>query len=311
MKRARPPSLAGILQDGFLLWVLLGSLWGYLQPVVAGRGRPFISWMIGAIMLGMGLTLTRQDLARIPRSGRAVGIGVLAQFLVMPLVGWALARGFDLPPELAIGVILVGAAPGGTASNVIAFLSRGDVALSVSMTVVSTLLCVVLTPFWVWLLGSAWIAVDFQQLLVTIAKIVVGPVVLGVALRSVWTPRPWILEGLLPLGSMFIIALVVGIIVASNRAQLQAAAPVFVVVVLHCTLGFVLGIGGTRKLVPSERQRTTIGIEVGMQNSGMAVALALAHFGPLAAVPGAIFSVWQNLFGAAFAAYRRRRAYRD
>jgi BASS family bile acid:Na+ symporter len=311
MERARRLSLAGVLQDGFFIWVLLGSLGGYFQPEVASQGRPLIAWMIGAIMLGMGLTLSRQDLARIPRSGRAVGIGVLAQFLVMPLVAWALATGFGLPPELAIGVILVGAAPGGTASNVIAFLAKGDVALSVSMTVVSTLLCVVLTPLWVWLLGSTWIAVDFQQLLVTIAKIVVGPVVMGVALRSVWTPRPWILGGLLPLGSMFIIALVVGIIVANNRAQLQASGPVLAVVVLHCTLGFVLGMAGTRKLVPSQRQRTTIGIEVGMQNSGMAVALALAHFGPLAAVPGAIFSVWQNVFGAAFAAYRRRRAYSD
>ncbi len=311
MRRARPLSIVGVLQDGFFVWVVLGSLWGYFQPDFASRGRPFIAWMIGLIMLGMGLTLTRQDLARIPRSGRAVGIGVVAQFVCMPLVGWALAAGFGLPPELAIGVILVGAAPGGTASNVIAFLSKGDVALSVSMTVVSTLLCVVLTPMWVWLLGSTWIAVDFFQLLITIAKIVLGPVVLGVALRSLWTPRRWVLEGLLPLGSMLIIALVVGIIVANNREQLHASGPTLAVVVLHCTLGFVLGIAGTRKLVPSQRQRTTIGIEVGMQNSGMAVALAMAHFSPLAAVPGAIFSVWQNVFGVAFAAYRRRRPSAD
>jgi BASS family bile acid:Na+ symporter len=267
--------------------------------------------MIGCIMLGMGLTLTREAVERLPRSGRALGLGVLAQFLCMPIVGWVLALVFRLPPELALGVILVGAAPGGTASNVIAFLARGDVALSVGMTVVSTLLCVVLTPAWVWLLGSTWISIDPLALLGSITKIVLGPVLLGMAVRRFWTPRKWILEGALPLTSMLIIAAVVGIIVANNHQQLHLSAMAMLVVVLHCSLGFVLGIRGTSRWVSSEKQRTTIGIEVGMQNSGLAVALAVTHFGPLAAVPGAIFSVWQNLFGAAYAAYRRRKPFQD
>jgi BASS family bile acid:Na+ symporter len=160
MTRGSLHTLFGFLQDGFFVWVLLGCLWGYWQPEFALRGSDYIPEMIGAIMLGMGLTLTRQELTRLPRSGRALGLGVVAQFLCMPLCGWALALAlalalaFGLSPELAIGVILVGAAPGGTASNVITFLSKGDVALSVGMTVVSTSLCIFVTPLWVWLLGS-------------------------------------------------------------------------------------------------------------------------------------------------------------
>jgi BASS family bile acid:Na+ symporter len=187
-------------------------------------------------------------------------------------------------------------------------LSKGDVALSVSMTLVSTLLCVVVTPLWVWLLGSTWISIDPVPLLLTISKIVLVPLIVGISVRAFWTPRPWILDGLLPLASMLIIAVVVGIIVAGSREQLQSSIGVFAVVVLHCSLGFALGIWGTRRMIPSARQRTTIGIEVGMQNSGLAIALAMAHFGAIAAVPGAIFSVWQNLFGAAFAAYHRRKS---
>ena len=139
MRGSTQKSLA-LVQDAFFVWVMLGALWGYWQPEVAIEGKPFIAEMIGCIMLGMGLTLTREDLARLPRSGRALGLGVVAQFACMPVVGWTLALAFDLPPELGLGVILVGAAPGGTASNVITFLARGDVALSVGMTVMSTLL---------------------------------------------------------------------------------------------------------------------------------------------------------------------------
>ena len=308
MTRGSLHTLFGFLQDGFFVWVLLGCLWGYWQPELALQGRDYIAEMIGAIMLGMGMTLTRQELARLPRSARALGLGVVAQFLCMPLCGWALALAFGLSPELAIGVILVGAAPGGTASNVITFLSKGDVALSVGMTVVSTSLCVFVTPLWVWLLGSTWITIEPGPLLLTISKIVLAPLIVGVAVRALWTPRAWILDGLLPLTSMLIIAVVVGIIVAGSREQLQGSLGVFAVVVLHCSLGFALGIWGTRRMISSARQRTTIGIEVGMQNSGLAIALAMAHFGVTAAVPGAIFSVWQNLFGAAFAAYHRRKS---
>jgi BASS family bile acid:Na+ symporter len=145
-------------------------------------------------------------------------------------------------------------------------------------------------------------------LLLTISKIVLAPLMVGIAARALWTPKPWILEGLLPLISMLIIAVVVGIIVAGSREQLQGSTGVFAVVVLHCSLGFALGTWGTRRMISAARQRTTIAIEVGMQNSGLAIALAMAHFGVVAAVPGAIFSVWQNLFGAAFAAYHRRKS---
>lgn len=306
-KNAALPPWLKLAQDAFLLWVLLGGLWGYLFPEAAAAGKTWIPEALAAIMLGMGLTLTGEDLHNLRTAGKPLVLGVFLQYTVMPLAGWLIAIGLGLPKLLALGVILVGACPGGTASNVVAFLARGDVALSVAMTTASTLLSPVMTPLWVWLLASTWLPIDPVPLFWTITKIVLIPVIVGTAIRRFWTPGPWILEGILPLFSMAVIAWIVGVIVALERDRIGSAGVVLGAVMIHNALGLLLGyLAAWQANIPRSRRRT-VSIEVGMQNSGLAVALAIAHFGPVAAVPGVLFSVWHNITGPLLAAIWRRR----
>lgn len=302
-----PPAWLRLTQDAFILWVLLGAVWGYAVPAMAAPGKSWIAEALGAVMLGMGLTLTGDDLNNLRFAGKPLILGVALQYVVMPIGAWLVATAFGLPKLLAVGVILVGACPGGTASNVVTFLARGDVALSVGMTTASTLLSPVLTPLWVWLLASTWLSIDPVPLFVTVTKIVLIPVIVGTTIRRFWTPGPWILEGALPLFSMAVIAWIVGVIVALNRDRITSAGIVLAAVITHNALGLFLGYVGAWRARISKSRCRTVSIEVGMQNSGLAVALAVAHFGPAAAVPGALFSVWHNLTGPFLAAIWRRR----
>jgi len=298
-------------QDGFLLWVLLGAAWGYAFPHAAAGGGNWIAEALAVVMLGMGLTLAPEDVRGLRHAGRPALIGVGLQYLVMPLSAALVAWALGLPEELAVGLVLVGAAPGGTASNVVTFLARGDVALSVAMTTLSTALSPLLTPLWAGLLASAWVPVDPVPLMVTVAKVVLIPVVAGVVLRRLWTPAPWVLAGALPLVSMGAIAWIVGVIVALNHDRLSVGPPMLAVlaaVVALNGLGLSLGYAAARGAGLPVRVRRTVAIEVGMQNSGLAVALAVAHFGPLAAVPGALFSIWHNVTGPLLASLWRRSA---
>ena len=301
------PSWLRLVQDGFLVWVVLGAAWGWFMPGPAAAGKSWIPEALAAVMLGMGLTLTHRDVLALRQGGRTLLLGVALQYVVMPLGAWGIATVLGLPKLLALGVIVVGACPGGTASNVVAYLARGDVALSVGMTTVSTLLSPLMTPLWIWLLASTWLAIDPFPLLWTVTKIVLLPVVVGVLLRRVWQPSSWFFEGVLPLVSMFIIAWIVGVIVGLNHGQLYVAGPVVLAVIVHNALGLTLGYWGSRLgKVPLRRCRT-VALEVGMQNSGLAVALAVAHFGPVAAVPGAVFSIWHNVTGPLLASIWRRQ----
>ena len=300
------PSWLRLVQDGFLAWVLLGAAWGWFMPGSAASGKIWIPEALAVVMLGMGLTLTPRDVLDLRHGGRTLLLGVVLQYVVMPLSAWGLATVLGLPKLLALGVILVGACPGGTASNVVAYLARGDVALSVGMTTVSTVLSPLVTPLWIWLLASAWLAIDPLPLFWTVARIVLLPVAAGVLLRRVWQPGPWLLEGALPLLSMVVIAWIVGVIVGLNHDHGGVAGPVVLAVVLHNAAGLTLGYWGSRlRKLPLRRCRT-VALEVGMQNSGLAVALAVAHFGPVAAVPGAIFSIWHNVTGPLLASVWRR-----
>ncbi|MDH5525703.1 MAG: bile acid:sodium symporter family protein [Nitrospirota bacterium] len=297
---------AGYAQDGFVIWVVLGAAWGYAWPEAAAPGKGWIPEALAVVMLGMGLTLRPSDVAALRHAGRAVLTGIGLQFLVMPLAAWGVARTLGLPPELAVGLLLVGAAPGGTASNVVAFLARGDVALSVTMTTASTLLAPLLTPLWVGVLAATWIDIDPLLLALTVAKIVLAPVAAGVLLRRWWTPAPWLPERLLPLLSMAAIVWIVGVITALNHDRLGVAPLVLLAVVLVNATGLALGYAGARAAGLPERARRTVALEVGMQNSGLAVALAVVHFGPLAAIPGALFSIWHNISGPLLAVVWRR-----
>ena len=300
------PSWLKLVQDGFLAWVVLGAAWGWFMPEFAASGKSWIPEALAAVMLGMGLTLTHGDVLALRHGGRTLLLGVALQYVVMPVGAWGIATVLGLPELLALGVILVGACPGGTASNVVAYLARGDVALSVGMTTVSTVLSPLLTPLWIWLLASTWLAIDPLPLFWTVTKIVLLPVVAGVLLRRVWQPSPWFFEGVLPLVSMVIIAWVVGVIVGLNHGQGHVAGPVVLAVVVHNAVGLTLGYWGSRLRKLPLRHCRTVSLEVGMQNSGLAVALAVAHFGPAAAVAGAVFSIWHNVTGPLLASIWRR-----
>lgn len=272
------------------------ALW---RPWLFSWVAPHISTLLGIIMLGMGMTLHWQDFSHVLRHPRDLGLGLAVQFICMPLLAFSLCHVFALPPELAMGMILVGTAPGGTASNVLTFIARGDVAFSVAMTAAATLVSLVLTPPLTWLLGGVWVPVDMGGLFWSIVKIVLLPVLLGLVLHH-WQRR--LVDRLmpfLPLASALVITLVIAGIIAVNARNILTAGPaIFAAVIAHNLLGLGAGWAAARYLGFTPPRRRALSIEIGTQNSGLATALALAHFTPAAAIAGALFSVWQNISGA-------------
>ena len=260
-----------------------------------------INPMLGAIMFGMGLTLSPADFKVVLSRPKDILIGCLTQFTVMPLLALGLTWAFSLPQELVIGVILVGCCPGGTASNVITYLAKGDLALSVGMTAASTLLAPLLTPLLVWLLAGTMVDVDTVGMLMSIVYVVIAPIVCGLLCQRFLPKLTKLLTPYLPAFSSIVIAMVVGIVVSHNAARLLTAGLLIVaVVIIHNLLGLAIGFTVGRLLRLQRPKCVALSIEVGMQNSGLASSLAVLHFAayPLATIPGAVFSVWHNISGA-------------
>ncbi|WP_101674604.1 bile acid:sodium symporter family protein [Alloalcanivorax mobilis] len=296
----------------FPLWAILLSIFAYLMPApLAARGT-WIVPLLMVIMFGMGMTLAWSDFARVLRQPRVILTGMGLQFLIMPLAAFLVARGLGLPQELLVGLVIVGACPGGTASNVICYLARADVALSITLTSLSTLVAVLATPVLVWLYVGESIPVPVAAMLWSLVKIVLLPVVGGTVLNSLLHKPLRPVREIFPLISVIAIVLVIGIVVAQNQGHIATGGLlVMLAVILHNGLGLGLGYGAARLLRFDRRQARTLAIEVGMQNSGLGVALAGKHFSALAALPGALFSVWHNLSGSILAWYWRRRGEKD
>ena len=260
-----------------------------------------INPMLGVIMFGMGLTLSPHDFHVVLSRPKDILIGCLAQFTVMPLLAWGLTWTFSLPKELALGVMLVGCCPGGTASNVITYLAKGDLALSVGMTATSTLLAPVLTPLLIWLLAGTMVDVDTLGMLQSIVYVVIAPIIVGLLCQRFLPQATQRIVPYLPAFSSIVIALAVGVIVSHNADRLLVGGLIVILVVmLHNLLGLSTGFLIGRLLHLPKPKCVALSIEVGMQNSGLASSLAVLHFAayPLAAIPGAIFSVWHNISGA-------------
>ena len=291
----------------FPLLVLAGGAAGYLFAPAVHEAAPWTNPLLGLVMFGMGLTLRPADFALVARRPVPILVGVAAQYVLMPgiavLVSWAL----QLPPEIAAGVILVGCAPGGTASNVVSYLARGDVAVSVTMTSISTLLAPLLTPLLTLWLAGAYMPLNGGSMAKSIAMVVLLPVLAGLVVRLVLPRVVARLLPVLPWLSVLTIAVIVAIVVSGSAEKiLQAGLLVLVAVAVHNALGMTLGwLVGRVTGQPAPVRRTTA-IEVGMQNSGLAAGLAAQYMSPLAALPGAVFSVWHNLSGAVFALLCRR-----
>ena len=285
--------------------ILLTAVAAMVFPqVVLPIGTWVINPLLGLIMFGMGLTLSPQDFKVVFSRPKDVLIGCLAQFTVMPLIAWLLVKVFSLPPELALGVILVGCCPGGTASNVITYLAKGDLALSVGMTATSTVLAPLLTPLLVWLMAGTFVNVDTIGMLLSIVYVVIAPIVLGFLIQHFLPAFTKRAVAYLPAFSTIVIAFVVCIVVGHNASRLLTGGlMVVVVVVLHNISGLTLGYLIGRLMGLSHDKRSAISIEVGMQNSGLASSLATIHFAafPMATIPGAVFSVWHNISGALMA----------
>ncbi|MBN1533004.1 MAG: bile acid:sodium symporter family protein [Spirochaetes bacterium] len=292
----------------FPLWALLVSVAAYnLDAYLAGL-KPLIIPLLAVVMFGMGMTLEWQNFRNVFKSPGVILLGFSLQYLVMPGAAYLLSLLFRLPPALTAGMVLVGCSPGGTASNVIAYLAGGDVALSVTMTLASTVCAVVLTPLLTLLLLRHVVPVPAAEMLLDILVIVLLPVMAGTAINSFFKERIGKVRELFPLLSAAVILFIIAIIVALNRSNIGSASPVILMAVMaHNLTGLALGYGVTRLFRYDEKTGRTIAIEVGMQNSGLAVALAVRYFSAAAALPGAIFSVWHNISGSILAGIWRHR----
>jgi BASS family bile acid:Na+ symporter len=292
----------------FSLWVLLFAGFGFFAPQLFVGYKAWIAPLLGIVMFGMGLTLTMADFREVLRRPRDVVVGVVGHYLIMPGIAWLLAIALRLPPDIAVGVILVGCCPSGTASNVMTFLAKGDVALGVSIALISTLIAPLATPALVSLLAGTWMAIDTASLFKDIVQVVIVPIVLGLAAKTLFRRQAAASVKALPLVSTTAIVFIIAIIVALNQSKLLSnGLLILTAVILHNLLGFALGYGFARLFGMDLAKRKAVMLETGMQNSGLGAALAAAHFSPLAAVPSALFSVWHNLSGSALATWFTRR----
>lgn len=293
----------------FPLWAVLLSAVAYLFPQYFAPHQGLIVPFLSLIMLGMGVTLSVNSFLAVFKRPGVVFLGTLMQYTIMPLAAWIVCLILKLPADLAAGVILLGCCPGGTASNVITYLAKGDVALSIVLTSVSTLLAFLATPFLTWLFIGQTVEVDVVGMLTSVVNIVVIPVVLGLLISYFFEKQIKSVKEIFPAISAAAIVIIIAIIIGTNSENLAHSGPlVLLAVILHNGFGLAGGYWVSKALKLSEIEARTIAIEVGMQNSGLSVALAIKHFTPIAALPGAIFSIWHNLSGAFLAGYWSKKS---
>ncbi len=296
----------------FPLWALLFSLLAYFNVDFFANLKPTIMPLLAVVMLSMGMTLSWQDFKSVLKSPLLIFIAVAIQFSMMPLFAYAISHFLALSPALMTGMVLVGSSAGGTASNVICYLAKGNVALSILMTVVSTLCAVFLMPLISYALLNHHLPVPVWGMFQSILMIVVMPVMLGTVLNSFFSRYLQGIQHYLPLLSSFSIVLIIAIIVALNQMQLsELALPVFAAVALHNALGMIAGYALPWLFNYNARECRTVCIEVAMQNSGLSVALAIKYFSTAAALPGAVFSIWHNVSGSLFVLYCRHRDFKS
>ena len=271
-------------------------------------GQSVINILLGVIMFGMGVTLTLNDFKVVLKRPLDVAKAGFFQFTIMPLLAFLLSKMFKLDDALMVGVVLVGTCPGGTASNVITYLAGGDVALSVAMTTFSTIFAPIITPMVTYLLINQTITFSPKGMFISIVQIVIVPIALGLLIKSILKEKASTAEDYMPaLSSIAISSVVAGIIAANVDSILSSLGIIIIVVIIHNLLGLGLGFLAGKLTGMDRKQSITLAIEVGLQNSGLASSLAATHFPlmPLAAIPGALFSAWQNIAGSIFAWYMK------
>ncbi|WP_419534967.1 bile acid:sodium symporter family protein [Endozoicomonas sp.] len=294
------------------LWALLASIIGYVFSPELTQFKNALIPLIALIMFVMGLTITTQDLQETFKEPRPLLIGVILQFLLMPALAWSISLFLELPREILIGMILVGSAPGGTSSNVLTYLAGGRVALSVSMTAISTLASVIVTPWVTALYLKEVIEVDRGAMLLSIAQMIIIPVLFGMLIKAKLPKLVTRAQPILPKIAVFSIAAAICLVVALNAGALISLGTLTLfAVVLHNLSGLIAGYTLSRAMGQDQITARTIAIEVGTQNSGMASALAVKHFSVLAAIPSALFSIIQNIIGTGLASFWAARPSSD
>lgn len=288
----------------FPLWAIIFSIVAFWKPDFFAQFKASIIPLLTVVMFGMGMTLKWKNFKKVIKSPGIILIGVSLQYLIMPLSAYIISKTMGLSPALTAGMVLVGSSAGGTASNVITYLAKGDVALSITLTMTSTLIAVVMTPFLSYLYLHQMVAVPFLKMLWSILQMVFIPVVLGTTINSLFADKVGRIRSVFPLISTLAIVVIIAIIVGLNQQRLvNLGFMIILAVILHNLSGLTSGYWVTRLLGYDERTCRTVGIEVGMQNSGLSVALAIKYFSAAAAIPGAIFSIWHNLSGSFLAGY--------
>ena len=288
----------------FSLWAVILSAIAFLFPDLFAGLRPAIVPLLAVVMFCMGMTLKWSDFKETVKSPKIILIGVLLQYSVMPLSAFFISKAFGLPPEYIAGMVLVGSSAGGTASNVICYLARGNVALSITLTMVSTLIAVFAMPALSLLYLHEIVHVPFLKMLFSILQIVLIPVLTGTTLNTFLGTKIKKIGPFFPFVSTIAIVVIIAIIIGLNQTKLKEVGFVIVcAVMLHNLCGLLIGFWFPKLLGYDNRTCRTLSIEVGMQNSGLSVALAVKHFSVMAAIPGAIFSIWHNLSGSFLAGY--------
>lgn len=294
--------LTQFVSKTFALWAIVFAVLAFYFPSEFKIFAPYIPYLLGLVMFGMGITLTFNDFGEVAKHPKSVFIGVVGQFVIMPSIAFVLAKIFDLPPDLAVGVILVGSCPGGTSSNVMTYLAKGNTALSVACTTISTLISPLLTPTIFYVLASQWLDIDASAMFLSVLKMVLFPIFLGLVVRALFKKVIEQASQTMPLVSVISIVLILAAVVAVSKDKIvESGLLIFTVVVLHNCLGYLIGFFAAKLFKLNIADSKAIAIEVGMQNSGLGAALAAAHFNPIAAVPSALFSFWHNVSGPVLA----------
>lgn len=288
----------------FPIWAILASVVAYFQPQLVINHTGLVVPLLITIMFCMGVTLTLDDFKRVLKQPKVIGLTILLQFILMPLAAFFVSKILGLSVELTVGMVLVGAVSGGTASNVMAYLAKADVALSITMTVVSTLLSVVATPYLAYLYLGQSVPVPTTSMLLDIVKMVFLPVIAGVVINYFLHNQIEKIKDVFALISIVAIVSIVGIVVGANNEKIASVGLLVISgVVLHNLIGLMGGYYFAKLFGYDRKICKTVAIEVGMQNSGLAVTLAMKYFSAVSALPGAIFSIWHNISGSVLAGY--------
>lgn len=290
------------------LWVVALGVSGYLYPPPLIWFKPWLEWMFAGTMLGIGCAMNVGDFRPLRQHPHLVLLGILVQFIVMPGCGFLIAKAMRLPPDLFLGMILVGVVPGAMASNVIAYLAKTDVAYSIALTSTATLLSPVLTPALTYLYAGTVIHIDYVEMLLSILKIVILPLLIGFGLKHFFQKQIERIHDVFPALSALCIAIICGLVVALNQSRIVSLTLiVFAAIFTHNLLGYAGGYLGGMLLRFDLRRRRTLSIEVGMQNAGLGAVLALKHFSPETALIPAIFATWCVITASLLARYWGRQ----